>query len=345
MTERLRKFLRSLDKFDQRFENTLEHDFIIYAFPKLIELLGYSDADLIFDQRAGVSGSSQMGGIVDGLIKEPISGKAWIVLEAKGGRFKFESKSLRERVEIQMDSYIQSLRPHFSIMLSPRVLWLYTGNEKTTFYLKDITKEEVEFIYETLKAPTDWGVGESQIEPIAVGLSDSEDLNTLAKILKSVEEAETNSEKGRSLEELASKLFSSIDGLSVKYNNLRTASSEFDIVIEYDKSQYNKVFDEYGRYFLAECKNWDEPVDAKTLRDFLLKVTKTKTQLGFLIAKNGITGKDSSVNALREIYSSFDRDGICIVVLTIEDIKSVISGTDISTLIDEKIDRVRFDFD
>lgn len=341
MIERLQKFFRSLDNFDQHFE----HDFIIHAFPRLIELLGYSDTDLLFEQRTGTSGSTQRVGIIDGLIREPISGKAWMVLEAKGGRYRFENKNLRDRAEVQMDSYIQSVQPHYSLMLSPRVLWLYTENGKTTFDLKNITKKEVKFIYETLKVPTNWGVGKTHVEPITIGLSDSEELKNLAESLKSVEEAETNNEKGRSLEELASKLFSSIDGFSVKYNNLRTASSEVDIVIEYDRNQYNKVFDEYGRYFLAECKNWDDPVDSKTVRDFQVKVTKTRTKLGFLIAKNGITGKDNSVNALREIYSSFDRDGICIVVLTIEDIKSVISGTDISTLIDEKIDRVRFDFE
>lgn len=339
MIEQLKKFLRNLNYFEQN----LEHEFIINVFPRFTELLGYSDVDLLFEHRIGSTTPTQNIGIVDGIIRDPINGKPWIVLEAKGGRYRFTSKNLKDRAEAQMESYIQSIHPSYSVMLSPSVLWLYTEGRKKTFDLNNITDKEVEYIYETLKAPANWGMGNSKTERITIGLSESEALEELADILKSVEEAKTNDTKGRSLEELTSKLFSSINGLSVKYNNLRTSSSEVDVVIEYDKNQYNKVFDEYGRYFLAECKNWDKPVDSKAVRDFQGKVTKARTRLGSLITKKGITGEDNSVNALREIYSLFDRDGICIVVLTLDDIKSIINGTDISSLIDEKIDRVRFD--
>jgi hypothetical protein len=72
--------------------------------------------------------------------------------------------------------------------------------------------------------------------------------------------------------------------------------------------------DELGRYCLVECKNWSKPAGLSTVRDFLGKLDRCKTRLGIIFSGNGITGVDTGVDALREIHSRFDRDGVYVIV-------------------------------
>ena len=90
------------------------------------------------------------------------------------------------------------------------------------------------------------------------------DVQQYSAALAAVKSARTNQQKKQSLEGLAKLLFQGIPFLSFKYSNLRTASAEIDLVFLYRGFKETTVFDELGRYFLVECKNWEDPLGPNT---------------------------------------------------------------------------------
>ena len=80
------------------------------------------------------------------------------------------------------------------------------------------------------------------------------------------------------------------------------------------------------------------------MRDFIGKMLKSRTRLGILFAKNGITGEGTGLDALREIQSAYDRDGIFLLVLSLSDLGEIKNGGDFIALLDLKSDKLRFDF-
>jgi hypothetical protein len=62
-----------------------------------------------------------------------------------------------------------------------------------------------------------------------------------------------------------------------------------------------------------------------------------------IFSKNGVTGVDSGADALREIQSLFDRDGVFVLVFSLEDIRDIEDGDDFVTALDRKADSLRFD--
>lgn len=115
-------------------------------------------------------------------------------------------------------------------------------------------------------------------------------------------------------------------------------------MIEYDHSKGElPLFEELGRYCLIECKNWSKPVGVGSVRDFMGKLDKCKIKLGIIFSKNGVTGVNSGADALREIQSRFDRDGLYILVFSLDEIKEIKDGMSFYKAIDSKADRLRFD--
>lgn len=162
--------------------------------------------------------------------------------------------------------------------------------------------------------------------------------------LQAVREAVTNDDKKRSLEGLVQFLIGRTDNLLVKYTDLRTASSEIDLIVENrGKNKRHTMFDEFGRHFLVECKNWSSPIGAKEVRDFVGKLLKTKIRLGVLVTRKGVTGSDGGEDALREIHFCFDVLNTAVLVLADEDLEALCAGADLHDWLDKKLDRLRFD--
>jgi hypothetical protein len=145
---------------------------------------------------------------------------------------------------------------------------------------------------------------------------------------------------------LARHLLTSVPSLKSKYANLHTRSSEIDIVVEYDSSEGRlPLFEDLGRYCFVECKNWSEPVGAKHIRDFIGKLEKCRVKLGIVFAKNGVTGTNSGLDALREISSAYDRNGSVVLIFSLGDLRSINDGAAFSEALDIRYDRLRFDID
>jgi len=214
--------------------------------------------------------------------------------------------------------------------------------------LKDLTIKQASEIYTLLKSPEvlpDAFIRAPELYPSQIIESEvfRLDLRKYSQQLQSVLLARTNDEKKKSFEGLAKLLFDGISFLSCKYTDLRTASGEIDIVVQYHGWKKLTVFDEFGRYFLVECKNWKSSVGAKQVRDFIGKLQKAKLRLGVLFARNGISGAHGGADALREIHAAFDAHRLYILVISEEDLKAIEHGTNFYLILDRKIDNLRFD--
>lgn len=124
-----------------------------------------------------------------------------------------------------------------------------------------------------------------QIAAIAARVSGwgSKDLDSL---VQTVETATTTDDKGRSLEELCSRLFESVNGLTVT-NRIRTATEEIDISILNDSD--DPRLRRESALLLAECKNWMGKCGKDEFVIFREKIENRnqRCNLGFLISWNG----------------------------------------------------------
>lgn len=109
---------------------------------------------------------------------------------------------------------------------------------------------------------------------------------SLDALVQTVDTATTADDKGRSLEELCSRLFESVKGLTVT-NRIRTATEEIDISILND-SEDPRLRRE-SAILLAECKNWMGKCGKDEFVIFREKIENRnqRCNLGFLISWNG----------------------------------------------------------
>lgn len=136
----------------------------------------------------------------------------------------------------------------------------------------------------------------------------------LDKLVEKVELSQSTDDKGRSLEELASRLFEQIPGFTVT-GRLRTATEEIDISIVNDATEPR--FRRESAMILGECKNWSTKCDKDAFVVFREKLENRnrRCSLGFLISWNGFTS-----TVTKEMLRG-SRDDTLIVPVTGEDIR------------------------
>ena len=125
--------------------------------------------------------------------------------------------------------------------------------------------------------------------------------------------------KGRALEELVSKLFSTIPALKVEMRN-KTATEEIDISIFNDTS--DGFLSKEGAIILAECKNWSGKCGREefSLLEMKAKNRRDRCSLSFLISWNGFT-----VTIEKELLRS-SRQRLVIVPLTGNDLIKAVAN-------------------
>jgi restriction endonuclease len=153
--------------------------------------------------------------------------------------------------------------------------------------------------------------------------------------------AQTGDKTGKKLEFLADYLLSAMPGCRT-YRRKRSPSTDYDIVCSLDGFDLD-FRSELGRYFVCECKDWSAPADFTALAKFARVLDSTKSRFGILFSREGITGRASTSAASREQLKLFQDRGIVIVVVTRDDINSVVDGYNFITLLREKYETVRLD--
>lgn len=108
----------------------------------------------------------------------------------------------------------------------------------------------------------------------------------LDELVNAVEKASSTDERGRSLEELISRLFETISGFTVT-DRIKTATEEIDIAVLNDSN--DPRFKRESAILLAECKNWSDKCGKNEFVLFKEKIENrsNRCSLGFLISWNG----------------------------------------------------------
>ncbi|RCJ37476.1 hypothetical protein A6769_11220 [Nostoc punctiforme NIES-2108] len=151
----------------------------------------------------------------------------------------------------------------------------------------------------------------------------SQNLDTL---VDAVEKASSNDERGRSLEELVSRLFETMPGFTVK-DRIRTATEEIDITVLNDSN--DPRFKRESAILLAECKNWSDKCGKNEFVLFKEKIDNRSNRcyLGFLISWNGF--KDT---VTKEMLRG-SREHTLVVPITGKDIRAAIRNNNFADVL------------
>lgn len=193
---------------------------------------------------------------------------------------------VRRAVEVRQNTHGDVRLSHFEddgayIQLSFAV----QSGEKNLGRAYDVVRKICSELEETSEHASD-EIGK-QIAALAARLSGwgSESLDSL---VQAVEKAPTTDAKGRSLEELCSRLFESVMGFAVS-GRILTATEEIDITILNDSA--DPRLRRESALLLAECKNWTSKCGKDEFVIFREKIENRnrRSSLGFLISWNGFT--------------------------------------------------------
>ena len=142
-------------------------------------------------------------------------------------------------------------------------------------------------------------------------------LASLDHLVDAVERATSADAKGRTLEELCSRLFSSVLGFTVT-SRIRTETEEIDISVLNDSAEPRLRRE--GAVILAECKNWTTKCGKNEFVLFHEKLENRnqRCSLGVLISWNGFA-QTVSKEMLRG-----SREGLLLVPMTGQDIREAV---------------------
>jgi len=144
---------------------------------------------------------------------------------------------------------------------------------------------------------------------------------TLDRLVDAVETAVSADHKGRTLEELCSRLFSSVPGFTVT-GRIRTETEEIDISVLNDSAEPRLRRE--GAIILAECKNWTGKCGKNEFVLFHRKLEnrKLRCSLGVLISWNGF-----AETVTKEMLRG-SREEILVIPLTGEDMRQAVRTGD-----------------
>jgi hypothetical protein len=144
---------------------------------------------------------------------------------------------------------------------------------------------------------------------------------TPATLIALVERATEPDIKGRALEELVSKLFSTIPGLKI-VTRTKTATEEIDISIFNDTT--DGFLAKEGAVILAECKNWSRKCGRGefSLLEKKAENRRERCSIAFLISWNGFT------NTIEKEILRSSRQRLVTIPLTGEDLKKAVANDD-----------------
>jgi hypothetical protein len=119
-------------------------------------------------------------------------------------------------------------------------------------------------------------------------------------------------------------------------------STEYDIVCSMEGFEVD-FRSELGRYFVCECKDWEEPADFSAMAKFCRVLDSTKSRFGILFSKRGISGEDRTKYAEREQLKVFQNRGMVIVVIREEDLGLIANGQNFISILRNKYENIRLD--
>lgn len=196
--DQLLKLLRALPSENFQYEV----DFTRQVVPRLTSILGYGEAETFYEY----GGRDYRADVV---VSSSIESKPWIVIELKKGR----PRNVGDWV-CQVQRYLTAFDCRLGVLLSPELLLIIEAGKTWNYELSSLTFEQSIEIQGKLARNLQVT---SRIEKLPA-------TDGLSYLIKKVEVATTNVEKGRSLEAVARLLFASVPALICNYANLQTRS-------------------------------------------------------------------------------------------------------------------------
>ena len=144
---------------------------------------------------------------------------------------------------------------------------------------------------------------------------------TLDALVDGVEVARSTDDKGRTSEELCSRLFAPVPGLVVT-GWVRTETEEIDISMLNDSAEPRLRRE--GALILVECKNWTGKCGKNEFVVFHAKLENRSQRctLGFLVSRNGFT------DTITKERLRGSREQILVVPMKGQDIRSAVRSGD-----------------
>ena len=149
---------------------------------------------------------------------------------------------------------------------------------------------------------------------------------------------------GRGLERLAEYILSCMPGCRTARRK-RSYSTEYDIVCSMEGFEVD-FRSEFGRYFICECKDWDNrAVDVGTMAKFCRVLDSIKSRFGIIFSRDGISGAEETETkyARREQLKVFQDRGMVIVDVDKEDLEYVAEGGNFTNRLRSKYEKLRLD--
>lgn len=161
-----------------------------------------------------------------------------------------------------------------------------------------------------------------QVPPEMLATPTPFDYDHFRVLLKKALNARTNDEKKKTLEKLATFLFSSIDKSISVLPNVRTSTEEIDLLLKNESTA--PFWQRLGSPIFVECKNWSTPVGTNVLRDFKGKMETQGIRNGILISVAGITG--DSWRGAKAYLKEQKMIGYFIILLDQKDLEEIALG-------------------
>ncbi len=149
--------------------------------------------------------------------------------------------------------------------------------------------------------------------------------------------------QGKSLERAAEYILSCIPGCKTA-RRVISNSTEYDVVCTINGSNID-FRSELGRYFILECKDWQNPVDITSFAKFCRILDSIKCKFGIIFSRLGITGEGRTTDAEREQLKVFQDRGMVIIVINEIDLRYIAEGGNFIAMLKNKYEEVRLDLD
>ena len=223
-----------------------ELNLLTYALPRFARLLGYAESELLLEPSfPGVRGQR-----LDAALTVSGSSPFHCIFEIKIS--KHATETIQEYGKQQLSTYLSAAKVNIGVLLTQQTIYIQKSNIPYSYTLRYLTSQDAVEIEKLLTRPLGSGT-QAPVPSTVPG-------NQLQELLNIVANSSTNDEKKKSLENLAAQAFDVHPFIQCKYKDIRTASSEIDIVCEYIGSTKKTFLDEYGRYFWWSAKTGTNPL-------------------------------------------------------------------------------------
>lgn len=174
---------------------------------------------------------------------------------------------------------------------------------------------------------------------------EKEEYNQLLEQLKKTNSSTaSSSEKGKSLEKIATFILKSGNLFDI-YNNLRTSTNELDQLVKSNVNGkilcHNGIIDNRLKNFIAECKNYKESVSVTYVGKICSLLSTTQNKICILFSFYGISGKnwEDASGLVKKFYLSVEKpeERFCIIDFNIKDFENIQNGSNFLQIIEDKI--------